>query len=111
MNYQHRIRWGHLKKIIQIYCFSDTANDAIKLLTVKSNRSTVVYFAQFTDFDDAMIVDIRVISISPSKLTEMNFLYLGLVVPEFTKVSAYIFSISLKTLYLLAVLRLKNQLT
>ena len=60
------------------------------------NRSTVLYFAQFTNFDDTMIVDISVISICPTKLTEMNLLNLGICVPEFTKISIHIFTVTLK---------------
>ena len=60
------------------------------------NRCTVFDFAQFTNFDNTMIVDISVISNCPTKLTEMNFLNLGVGVPEFTKISIHIFTITLK---------------
>ena len=62
------------------------------------NRRTVFYFAQFTNFDDAMIIDISVISICPSKLPEMNLLNLITGVPEFSKISIHIFTISLNKL-------------
>ena len=63
------------------------------------NRRTVFYVAKFTNFDDAMIIDISVISICPSKLTEMNLLDLITGVPEFSKISIHIFTISLKISY------------